>query len=326
MPSLLDALIQQESSGRPGILGPRTQYGRAMGLTQVMPGTGAEMAQKLGIPWRPDLMTAKTDEGAEYQRRIGEAYLQEGFEKTGNVRDALRYYHGGPDRKMWGPKTNAYAEEVLARAGNPQPMPIQPYSPMPRPQEMLNDQPVDVLGQGSLAELMQLSPVSAAPEVKPRAFDKGGKGWVIAGIIADAIAGGFGGRGGFAPTFLAMQEDERNAERQRMEYQRSREDRMEDARIMLQRQIALEDYKRANPEPPNPTNAAKMLIERGFTPGTPEFQRELGRYMNRPIMIGGQPYGYEDGGGETRSVVRTGTDADGRRVVQYSDGSIDYAD
>lgn len=82
---------------------------------QVLPGTAKEMSGKLGLPYRPDLMTAKTPEAASYQRQIGEAYLQEGLQKTGNVRDALRYYHGGPDRRMWGPKTNNYANSVLAK-------------------------------------------------------------------------------------------------------------------------------------------------------------------------------------------------------------------
>lgn len=97
-------------------------------------------------------------------------------------------------------------------------------SQMPRPQDMLSDQPIGVANQGSLASMMQLDPagIPANPEaVKPRAFDKGGKGWVIAGIIADAIAGGFGGRGGFAPTYLAMQQDEREQQR-RIEEHRQR--------------------------------------------------------------------------------------------------------
>jgi hypothetical protein len=79
----------------------------------------------------------------------------------------------------------------------------------------MQDEPIGVSSQGSLADLMQAPPVQLnTPQInhKPGAFDKGGKGWVIAGIIADAIAGGFGGRGGFAPTYLATQEAEREQE------------------------------------------------------------------------------------------------------------------
>lgn len=77
------------------------------------------MARKLGLPWRPDLMTGTDATAAQYQRALGEAYLQEAMSATGgNLRDALRYYHGGPNRRQWGPKTNAYADSVLSRLGS----------------------------------------------------------------------------------------------------------------------------------------------------------------------------------------------------------------
>jgi soluble lytic murein transglycosylase-like protein len=88
-----------------------------MGSTQMLPGTAQEMARKMGLPWRPDLLQSNDPSALDYQHRLGAAYLQEGFQKTGNVRDALRYYHGGPDRSMWGPKTNAYADAILSRLG-----------------------------------------------------------------------------------------------------------------------------------------------------------------------------------------------------------------
>lgn len=110
-------MIQQESGGRAGAVGPMTPYGRALGIAQVLPATAEEQARKLGLPWRPDLMTATTAEGARYQRAVGQAYFDEGMQRTGNLRDALRYYHGGPNRRRWGPKTNAYADAVLARIG-----------------------------------------------------------------------------------------------------------------------------------------------------------------------------------------------------------------
>jgi hypothetical protein len=97
------------------VAGPQTPYGQAFGLKQVQDGTGQEMAQKLGLPWRPDLMRGTTDEAAAYQTAIGEAYLREGIAKTGSVREGLMYYHGGPNRKLWGPKTRAYADNVLQR-------------------------------------------------------------------------------------------------------------------------------------------------------------------------------------------------------------------
>ncbi len=113
----MPALIQQESGGRAGIRGPQTKYGQALGLTQMLPDTAKQMAGRVGVPWRPDLMTATNQAGAAYQRMLGEAYLREGLSKTGNIRDALRYYHGGPNRRLWGAKTNSYANAVIGRVG-----------------------------------------------------------------------------------------------------------------------------------------------------------------------------------------------------------------
>lgn len=115
--SMFDAVVQQESGGRAGAIGPQTRYGRAEGLAQLLPGTAKEMADKLGVSWRPDLMRGTSKEAGAYQRKLGEAYFQEGLRRTGNSRDALRYYHGGPNRDMWGAKTNRYADAILSRLG-----------------------------------------------------------------------------------------------------------------------------------------------------------------------------------------------------------------
>jgi soluble lytic murein transglycosylase-like protein len=112
-----DAVIQQESGGRPGVVGPQTQYGRALGMTQMLPATAREMAGKVGVAWQPSLMTGTTPEAAQYQRTLGEAYFSQALQATGNLPDALRYYHGGPSRSQWGPKTEQYARSVLSRLG-----------------------------------------------------------------------------------------------------------------------------------------------------------------------------------------------------------------
>jgi soluble lytic murein transglycosylase-like protein len=82
---------------------------------QTLPSTAAEMASKLGISFDPSRMTSHAPADIAYQRQLGNAYLREGLQKTGNIRDALRYYHGGPNRALWGPKTNAYAASILER-------------------------------------------------------------------------------------------------------------------------------------------------------------------------------------------------------------------
>lgn len=116
--AVFNALVQQESGGRNGIPGQMTRYGRPMGATQMLEPTAREMAGKLGVNWRPDLYTGTSAEAGRYQRQLGRAYFDQGLRETGNVRDALHYYHGGPDRRLWGPKTRRYAEEVLQRIGN----------------------------------------------------------------------------------------------------------------------------------------------------------------------------------------------------------------
>lgn len=109
----MDAVTRQESGGN----GLAVSSKGAIGSTQMKPETAKAMATKLGIAYRPDLLYSNTPQGLQYQRQLGSAYLQEGYDKTGNLRDALHYYHGGPDRQQWGPKTQAYANSVMSRLG-----------------------------------------------------------------------------------------------------------------------------------------------------------------------------------------------------------------
>jgi soluble lytic murein transglycosylase-like protein len=112
------SLIQQESGGRPGVVGPRTAYGVPLGKTQLLPDTAKEMAAKLGLPWKPELLKGTNAQASAYQEQLGRAYFDEGLQKNGgNVERALMYYHGGPNEKLWGPKTRTYAKAVLARTG-----------------------------------------------------------------------------------------------------------------------------------------------------------------------------------------------------------------
>ena len=60
------------------------------------------------------------------------------------------------------------------------------------------------------------------------------------------------------------------------------------------------------PSAPAPTNAARMAVEMGLSPGTPEFVQFIRRYAERPIMIGGQPFGYEDAAPAAASQVIDG--------------------
>ncbi len=108
------AVIGQESGGRYGV--PNAQGSGAMGVGQVMPQTAQSLAKRLGLPFRPDLMRGTGPEAKAYQDRITEAALQEAWSAGGgDLRTAAMYYHGGSNRNIWGPKTQRYADNILAR-------------------------------------------------------------------------------------------------------------------------------------------------------------------------------------------------------------------
>ena len=109
------AIVQQESGGNYSAV---NRESGAMGAYQVMPQTGKAIASRIGLPWRPDLMTSKSDEAKQYQDAIGQAAIKDAYEAgNGDPRVAASYYHGGPNRSGWGPKTQKYAEQVTGRLG-----------------------------------------------------------------------------------------------------------------------------------------------------------------------------------------------------------------
>lgn len=111
---LFGGLVRQESSGIAGRPGPITRYGQPFGMTQLLPGTARDMAHRLGMPYRPELLRGTDETAARYQQALGRAYLREGLERyNGDQRRALMFYHGGPNERLWGPRTRAYAEQIL---------------------------------------------------------------------------------------------------------------------------------------------------------------------------------------------------------------------
>ncbi len=116
--SFKQAIIGQESGGRYGVA--NTEGSGAMGIGQVMPDTARALAARIGLPYRADLMSGSHPEARAYQDRITEAALQEAWNAGGRGRDprtSAMYYHGGSNRKIWGPKTRRYADEILGRIG-----------------------------------------------------------------------------------------------------------------------------------------------------------------------------------------------------------------
>jgi hypothetical protein len=115
--------------------------------------------------------------------------------------------------------------------------------------------------------MSSLPPATVPAAAKPKAFEKGGTGWAIAGIIADAIASGFGAKPGFGPAYLAGQEDNRTLELWREKIAQERADRMQ-PRLMQAggrvlsvdpRSNAVTPIYEAPPEAPDPTSLERNI-------------------------------------------------------------------
>lgn len=102
-PKLLSALIEQESSGNPDAVGPKTKYGTASGLAGILGST----ANASGVDPKDPA------QAIDFAARTLAANLKSP-QSNGDVPTALKMYYGGPDTKKWGPNTAAYPNQVLA--------------------------------------------------------------------------------------------------------------------------------------------------------------------------------------------------------------------
>jgi soluble lytic murein transglycosylase-like protein len=89
-PNLVLAVIHIESRGNTFALSPVG----AMGMMQIMPPTGEELAEKLDIPWRG----AQTLFDPQVNVRMGVAYLKQLESRYGSMKTALAAYNWGPGR------------------------------------------------------------------------------------------------------------------------------------------------------------------------------------------------------------------------------------
>lgn len=92
---LVLGMVRQESAFD---VGARSWAG-AHGLMQVMPGTGREVAQRLGLPWSSRRLTEP-----DYNLHLGTAYFRQVLAMfDGDVELALAGYNGGPYRirRLW---------------------------------------------------------------------------------------------------------------------------------------------------------------------------------------------------------------------------------
>lgn len=105
-PALVQAVVHQESGFNPRAVGPSTRWGRACGLGQFLVSTARQYIP--GITCR-DLMDPRVN------ARLTVLYLREGRRRCGNdVECIARHHHGGPNLRLHGPRTRAYARAVAA--------------------------------------------------------------------------------------------------------------------------------------------------------------------------------------------------------------------
>ena len=88
--SVWSALENRESGGKQSAVSSKG----AVGVAQVMPGTGPEAAKLAGLPW--DEKRFKTD--ADYNRALGKAYLAEQLRTFGSMDKALAAYNVVPGK------------------------------------------------------------------------------------------------------------------------------------------------------------------------------------------------------------------------------------
>ena len=104
-PTLLRAVVMQESSGNPTAL---SEAG-AVGLTQLMP-----VAIRQYAPQAARLLGRPVDARAALDNLLmGALYYRDALRRTGgDVEAAARLYHGGPNLALHGPRTVAYGRAV----------------------------------------------------------------------------------------------------------------------------------------------------------------------------------------------------------------------
>lgn len=111
------AIIAQESGGDYGIT--NAEGSGAMGAYQFMPPTARALAERLGLPYRPELLQGskgRSKEGRAYQDALGTAQLQDAIEFGGDdIGKAGAFHFAGPNTKGHGAKTRQYEKDILRR-------------------------------------------------------------------------------------------------------------------------------------------------------------------------------------------------------------------
>ena len=111
------AIIDQESGGDYGVA--NAEGSGALGAYQFMPPTARALAERLGLPYRPELLQGskgRSKEGRAYQDALGTAQLQDAIKfGGGDIGKAGAFHFAGPNKSGYGPKTRKYEQDILRR-------------------------------------------------------------------------------------------------------------------------------------------------------------------------------------------------------------------
>lgn len=107
--------VAQESGGDYKAINPKSG---TLGAYQLKPETAAALAKRLGLAYRPDMLTKDDEASRRYQDALGGAAIQEAIQAGGgDPTKTFQYYYGGSDASKYGPRTRQYAQEMNARIG-----------------------------------------------------------------------------------------------------------------------------------------------------------------------------------------------------------------
>lgn len=114
-PEVLDRMWAKESNRgtHPTMIGEQTRWGTAKGHFQQLDTTVNTWSERLGRKFDPFDFTDGLSVAAAQMRENLHTY-------GGDERKAVMAYHGGPDQRKWGKRTQAYADAVLGPAEAPQ--------------------------------------------------------------------------------------------------------------------------------------------------------------------------------------------------------------
>lgn len=120
---VFDSMLRAESGGQQFTNGkPTTSAAGAVGIAQIMPGTGPEAARLAGVEWDP----RRLREDGDYNRKLGEAYFTDLLRQfDGDTRKAVAAYNAGPGSASLKPGEKGYGRGVrgamarAAKAGAP---------------------------------------------------------------------------------------------------------------------------------------------------------------------------------------------------------------